>query len=80
MLQFSVVFMNHDVGGMTGLLVSYLVIFAAIFAVNSAVHSYLVVKYSEGDKVAMNVGFYYMANAVGRLVGTHPTLTLTPSP
>jgi hypothetical protein len=34
------------------------------------VHSYLVVKYADGDKVAMNVGFYYMANAFGRLVGT----------
>jgi hypothetical protein len=27
-------------------------------------------RYSEGDKVAMNVGFYYMANAMGRLTGT----------
>ena len=44
--------------------------FALLFAVNSAVHSYLVVKYADGDKVAMNVGFYYMANAFGRLVGT----------
>jgi hypothetical protein len=46
------------------------VLFAFVFAVNSAVHSYLVVKYADGDKVAMNVGFYYMANAFGRLVGT----------
>jgi hypothetical protein len=44
--------------------------FAIIFAINSAVHSYLVVKYAEGNKVAMNVGFYYMANAFGRLTGT----------
>ena len=44
--------------------------FAVVFAVNSAVHSYLVVKYSDGNKVAMNVGFYYMANAFGRLIGT----------
>lgn len=44
--------------------------FAIIFAVNSAVHSYLVVKYAEGNKVAINVGFYYMANAFGRLTGT----------
>lgn len=29
-----------------------------------------VCRYSEGDKVAMNVGFYYMANAMGRLTGT----------
>ena len=44
--------------------------FAVVFAVNSAVHSYLVVKYSDGNKAAMNVGFYYMANAFGRLIGT----------
>ena len=39
-------------------------------ALNSAVHSYLILAYAQGDKVAMNVGFYYMANAGGRLVGT----------
>ena len=33
-------------------------------------HSYLILAYAEGDKVAMNVGFYYMANAAGRLAGT----------
>ncbi len=44
--------------------------FGVIFAVNSAVHSYLILSYSQGDKVAMNVGFYYMANASGRLIGT----------
>ena len=53
-----------------GVVVAGLVAFALVFAVNSAVHSYLVVKYADGDKVAMNVGFYYMANAFGRLVGT----------
>ena len=44
--------------------------FGVIFAVNSAVHSYLILSYSQGNKVAMNVGFYYMANAAGRLIGT----------
>ena len=44
--------------------------FGVIFAINSAVHSYLILSYSQGDKVAMNVGFYYMANAAGRLIGT----------
>jgi len=34
------------------------------------VHSYLVVHYAEHDKVSLAVGFYYMANAVGRLLGT----------
>lgn len=47
-----------------------LVVFGIIFAINSAVHSYLIVAFAEGDKVAMNVGFYYMANAGGRLFGT----------
>jgi predicted MFS family arabinose efflux permease len=47
-----------------------LIAFGVIFALNSAVHSYLILAYAQGDKVAMNVGFYYMANAVGRLTGT----------
>jgi hypothetical protein len=49
---------------------SFIVAFCAIFAVNSAVHSYLVLRYAEGNKVAVNVGFYYMSNAAGRLSGT----------
>jgi len=40
-----------------------------VFAVNSAVHSYLILDYTDGDKVALNVGFYYIANAGGRLIG-----------
>ena len=44
--------------------------FAVVFAVNSAVHSYLILAYTDSDKVALNVGFYYMANAGGRLTGT----------
>lgn len=47
-----------------------LILFGLVFAINSAVHSYLILAYSDHDKVAMNVGFYYMANAGGRLVGT----------
>ena len=44
--------------------------FAVVFAVNSSVHSYLILAYTDSDKVALNVGFYYMANAGGRLTGT----------
>jgi predicted MFS family arabinose efflux permease len=51
-------------------LVAGLIAFGMVFAVNSAVHSYLILAYSQHDKVAMNVGFYYMANAGGRLTGT----------
>jgi MFS family permease len=47
-----------------------LIAFGVIFALNSAVHSYLILAYTDSDKVAMNVGFYYMANALGRLSGT----------
>lgn len=51
-------------------LVLGLAAFGVVFAANSAIHSYLVVHYAEEDKVAADVGFYYMANAMGRLVGT----------
>jgi MFS family permease len=47
-----------------------LIAFGIAFALNSAVHSYLILRYAAGDRVAMNVGFYYMANAGGRLAGT----------
>jgi MFS family permease len=44
--------------------------FGVLFALDSAMHSYLIVAYADRDKVALNVGFYYMANATGRLAGT----------
>jgi MFS family permease len=47
-----------------------LIPFGIVFAMNSAVHSYLILSYADNDRVAMNVGFYYMANAIGRLAGT----------
>ena len=50
-------------------IVGGLAVFGAVFALNSAAHSYLILDYTDGDKVALNVGFYYMANAGGRLVG-----------
>jgi MFS family permease len=57
-----------DVQG--AVLVAGLVLFGIAFAINSAVHSYLILAYSDFQKVSMNVGFYYMANAGGRLAGT----------
>ena len=51
-------------------LVIGLAVFGVVFAINSAVHSFLILAYTDNDKVALNVGFYYMANAGGRLVGT----------
>ena len=50
--------------------VAGLILFGIIFALNSAVHSYLILAYTDHRKVAMNVGIYYMANACGRLAGT----------
>lgn len=51
-------------------LVVGLIVFAAVFATDSAIHSYLIVSYADADKISLSVGFYYMANAVGRLTGT----------
>ncbi|KAG2429769.1 hypothetical protein HXX76_010553 [Chlamydomonas incerta] len=70
MLQATPIFTSHDLGGMTGVMVGGLGAFCLLFAVNSSIHSYLIVRYAQGDKVAMNVGFYYCANAMGRLTGT----------
>jgi len=47
-----------------------LCVFGFIFAINSSIHSYLILAYTDSDQVSVNVGFYYMANAVGRLSGT----------
>ncbi|CAM3718014.1 organoarsenical effux MFS transporter ArsJ [Parendozoicomonas haliclonae] len=47
-----------------------LMIFGALFAINSSLHSYLIVAYAREDGVSLDVGFYYMANAMGRLLGT----------
>jgi len=51
-------------------LISGLIIFGIFFAINSSIHSYLIVSYAKQDGVSMDVGFYYMANAMGRLIGT----------
>ncbi|AKO97924.1 hypothetical protein MALG_02769 [Marinovum algicola DG 898] len=55
---------------LTGVLVIGLLIFGALFAVNSALHSYLILAFTSDDRVTLDVGFYYMANAAGRLLGT----------
>ncbi|WP_160106083.1 organoarsenical effux MFS transporter ArsJ [Pseudomonas izuensis] len=47
-----------------------LMVFGAMFAVNSSLHSYLIVSYAKEDGVSLDVGFYYMSNAMGRLIGT----------
>ncbi|GAB5446036.1 organoarsenical effux MFS transporter ArsJ [Gymnodinialimonas sp.] len=55
---------------LTPILVAGLLIFGAIFAINSALHSYLILAFTKAERVTMDVGFYYMANAGGRLLGT----------
>ncbi|SEI54701.1 Predicted arabinose efflux permease, MFS family [Allopseudospirillum japonicum] len=52
------------------ILIGGLLIFGAVFAVNSSLHSYFVVRYANEDGVSLDIGFYYMANALGRLLGT----------
>jgi len=55
---------------LTAVLVVGLLVFGAVFAVNSSLHSYLILAFSQADRVTMDVGFYYMSNAAGRLIGT----------
>jgi len=52
------------------ILIGGLLLFGALFAVNSSLHSYLIVSYAKADGVSLDVGFYYMSNAMGRLIGT----------
>ncbi|MDR7089785.1 organoarsenical effux MFS transporter ArsJ [Cellvibrio fibrivorans] len=54
----------------TQVLIGGLLVFGAVFAINSSLHSYLIVNYAKSDGVSLDVGFYYMANALGRLIGT----------
>ncbi|MEL6571315.1 MAG: organoarsenical effux MFS transporter ArsJ [Pseudomonadota bacterium] len=51
-------------------IVAGLLAFGAVFAVNSSLHSYLILSFTKAERVTMDVGFYYMANAAGRLAGT----------
>ncbi|MEM9278381.1 MAG: organoarsenical effux MFS transporter ArsJ [Pseudomonadota bacterium] len=55
---------------LTGSIVVGLLIFGALFAINSSLHSYLILAFTSSERVTMDVGFYYMANAAGRLIGT----------
>ncbi len=55
---------------LTAVLVAGLLLFGFVFAVNSSVHSYLILAFGSTDRITRDVGFYYMANAAGRLIGT----------
>ena len=52
------------------MLIMGLFVFGGVFAINSSLHSYLIVSLAKEDGVSMDVGFYYTANALGRLLGT----------
>jgi hypothetical protein len=69
-LAAAVYFAGAPSPALTATLVIGLLIFGAIFAINSALHSYLILSFTTPERVSMDVGFYYMANAGGRLLGT----------
>jgi predicted MFS family arabinose efflux permease len=56
--------------GQNAVLIGGLMVFGVLFAVNSSLHSYLIISYARADGVSLDVGFYYMSNAAGRLIGT----------
>jgi predicted MFS family arabinose efflux permease len=60
----------REVGQPGVAVVAGLAVFGVVFAMNSSIHSYMILAYSDAEAVSLNVGFYYMANAAGRLVGT----------
>ncbi|WP_163833778.1 organoarsenical effux MFS transporter ArsJ [Spartinivicinus ruber] len=66
LIALSLTFSIYPLAGLLG----GLLIFGGLFAINSSLHSYLIVSYASEDGVSLDVGFYYMANAMGRLVGT----------
>jgi len=63
-------FMINNSTDVETILLIGLMVFGALFAINSAVHSFLIVDYAARDSASLDVGFYYMANAAGRLLGT----------
>ncbi|MFG6595532.1 organoarsenical effux MFS transporter ArsJ [Sulfitobacter sp. 1A13368] len=69
-LTLAALFSDGPQGWLTVTLVIGLLAFGAVFAVNSSLHSYLILSFTKAERVTMDVGFYYMANAAGRLLGT----------
>jgi hypothetical protein len=61
---------NEPAPWLTATLIGGLLLFGFVFAVNSSVHSYLILAFGSAERITRDVGFYYMANAVGRLIGT----------
>ena len=55
---------------LTVTLIAALLVFGFVFAVNSSIHSYLILAFAQAERITRDVGFYYMVNAAGRLTGT----------
>ena len=70
LLAIFVWFSSEPSKALTATIILGLIVFGMIFAVNSSLHSFLILSFTNADRVTMDVGFYYMANAAGRLVGT----------
>ena len=70
LLAIFVWFSTEPSKALTATIILGLIVFGIIFAVNSSLHSFLILSFTNTDRVTMDVGFYYMANAVGRLMGT----------
>ncbi|MDM7459875.1 MAG: organoarsenical effux MFS transporter ArsJ [Paracoccus sp. (in: a-proteobacteria)] len=69
-LAIAVLIAGQPAHWLTVLLVLGLLGFGYVFAINSSVHSYLILAYGQAERITRDVGFYYMANAAGRLIGT----------
>lgn len=55
---------------LTATLIGGLLLFGFVFAISSSIHSYLILAFGSAERITRDVGFYYMANAAGRLIGT----------
>ena len=69
-LALAVLIAGQPAPWLTALLIGALLLFGFVFAVNSSVHSYLILAFGQAERITRDVGFYYMANAAGRLLGT----------
>ena len=61
-------FYTHDF--LLHITIFVLFVFGFVFAINSSIHSFLILKFTDKNRVTLDVGFYYMSNAFGRLMGT----------
>ena len=66
LISFNYYFEEYSIYNVTFLLF----MFGFVFAINSSIHSFLILNYTNKNRVTLDVGFYYMSNAFGRLIGT----------